>query len=135
LAGVFPGEEAVFDAADGFEIEQAALWATRHDFEATGLQPTVAESVISRLPAQQPIDIGLAENAGVGEKFRHEVCVGFGVSNSVRLAQPEVGFEGASNDEARRSLFPVGGLSEGSEESWFKPDRDGSGATSRWFHG
>jgi len=37
LAGVFPGEEAVFDAADGFEIEQAALWATRHDFEATGL--------------------------------------------------------------------------------------------------
>ena len=25
MAGVFPGEEAVFDAADGFEIEEAAL--------------------------------------------------------------------------------------------------------------
>jgi hypothetical protein len=37
LAGVFPGEEAVFDAADGFEIEEAALRAAWHDFEATGL--------------------------------------------------------------------------------------------------
>jgi hypothetical protein len=65
LAGVFPGEEAFFDSADGFEIEEAALRAARHDFEAAGLQPTVAEGVISRLPAQQSIDIGLAENAGV----------------------------------------------------------------------
>jgi hypothetical protein len=79
LAGVFPGEEAVFDAADGFEIEEAALRAAWHVFEAAGLQPAVAEGVISRLSAQQPIDIGLTENAGVGEKFRHEVCVGFGV--------------------------------------------------------
>jgi hypothetical protein len=60
LAGVFPGKEAVFDAADGFEIEEAALRAAWHVFEAAGLQPTVAEGVISRLPTQQPIDIGLA---------------------------------------------------------------------------
>ena len=113
LAGVFPGEKAVFDALEISESEQAALWSTRDVLEAAGLQPATAEGVISRLPSQQSINIGLAEDAGVGEKFGHEFCVEFGVSNSVRLAQPEVGFESTTNDETGWPLFPVGSLFEG----------------------
>lgn len=79
MAGVFPGKQAALDSADGFEIEVAALRVVWHDFEAARLQPAVAESVISRLPAQQTINTGLAKNVGVGEKFGHEICVGFGV--------------------------------------------------------
>lgn len=57
------------------------MGAAWHLFEAAGLQPAVADGIVSRLPAQQPIDIGLAENAGLGEELGHEVCVGFGVGS------------------------------------------------------
>jgi hypothetical protein len=88
LAGVFPGEKAVFDALEISEGEQAALGTAWHVFEAAGLQPAIAEGVISRLPSQQSINIGLAEDAGIGEKFWHEVCVGFWVSNAADCDAP-----------------------------------------------
>jgi hypothetical protein len=88
LAGVFPGEKAVFDALEISESEQAALGTAWHVFEAAGLQPAISEGVISRLPSQQSINIGLAEDAGVGEKFGHEFCVEFGVSNAADCDAP-----------------------------------------------
>jgi hypothetical protein len=79
LAGVFPGKQAVFDAVDVGQGVEAALWTTRYVLEAAWLQPAVADGVIRRLAAQEPIDIGQGDDAGVGEEFGHdEVCAGFG---------------------------------------------------------
>jgi hypothetical protein len=82
LAGVFPGKEAVFDTVDVSQGIEAALRAAWHVLEAARLQPTVFDGVIGRLATQEPIDIGQGDDAGMGEEFGHEVCVGFGFEDS-----------------------------------------------------
>ena len=77
MTGVFPGKQAVFDAVDVGQGVEAALRTARHVLEAARLQPAVADGVIGRLAPQEPIDIGQGDDAGMGEEFGHEVCVGF----------------------------------------------------------
>jgi len=82
LTGVFPGKESVLDPMKVGEGKESALRAARDVLEATRLQPSMAQGIVSHV-AQQSIDIGLAENAGMGEVFGHEVCVGVWVSKAI----------------------------------------------------
>jgi len=47
------------------------LRTTRHVFEAARLEPAGADGVVSRLTAEQPVDIGQRKDAGVGKEFGH----------------------------------------------------------------
>lgn len=83
MTGVFPGKESVLDPMNVGEGKESALRAARDVLGATRLQPSMAQGIVSRLPTQQAIGIGLTENAGMGEVFGHEVCVGVWVSKTI----------------------------------------------------
>jgi len=113
LAGVFPGKQAVFDAVDVGKGVEAALRTARHVLEAARPQPAVFDCVVSRLAAQGPVNIGQGDDAGMGEEFGHEVCVEFGVSYALWLANSEMVLNRTSDDKADRALLFGGDIAEG----------------------
>jgi len=124
LAGVFPGKEAVFDAVDVGQGVEATLRSAWHVLEAAWLQPAVADGVIRRLATQEPIDIGQGNDAGIGERFGHEVGVWFGLSNA-SLMEGQMGLDRPSDDEVERALLLCADLSERLHEVRFETNRDG----------
>lgn len=120
MAGVFPGKQAVFDAVDVSQGVEAALRSARHVLETARLQPSVFDGVIGRLAAQEPVNIGQGDYAGIGEEFGHEVCVEFGVSNALWLADSEMVLNRTSDDKADRAFLFGADIAEGLYQMGFE---------------